>query len=91
MKTKKDPQRSCVGCGLKTDKKSLIRIVKVSNSEIIFDRTGKKPGRGVYICFKKECLVNAIKKNVIERVLSCKISDDTLVELNRVVNDKNNQ
>ena len=91
VKTKKVPQRSCVGCGLKTDKKDLVRIVKTPNGEIILDRTGKQPGRGVYICSKAECLTAAIKRKAIERALSCKISNDILVELNCAINDKNDQ
>ena len=90
MKTKKVPQRSCVGCGLKTNKKSLVRIVRTPNDKIILDRINKQLGRGVYICPKRECLIAAIKKKSIERALRCKISNDILLELSYVINNKNN-
>lgn len=88
VKTKKLPQRSCVGCGLKTDKKNLVRIVKTPDGQILLDRTGKLPGRGVYICPNASCLTGAIKKKAIERAFSSTISDDILVELNCAINDK---
>ena len=50
MKVKKIPQRSCIGCGTKKDKKDLIRIVRTPDGDIVLDRTGKKAGRGAYVC-----------------------------------------
>ena len=49
MKVKKIPQRSCIGCGTKKDKKDLIRIVRTPDGDIVLDRTGKKAGRGAYV------------------------------------------
>ena len=60
MKLKKTPQRSCLGCGLKTDKNKLIRIVKTPEGQVVIDKTGKAPGRGAYICLNIECLKEAI-------------------------------
>ena len=52
---KKQPQRTCMGCNEKKDKKDLIRIVKNKNNEISIDRTGKMEGRGAYICDDIKC------------------------------------
>ena len=58
---KKIQQRTCVGCNQKKDKTELIRIVKDVNGEISVDKTGKKPGRGAYICDDSNCLERLIK------------------------------
>ena len=59
---KRLPQRTCLGCNEKKDKKDLIRIVKNKNGEIYIDITGKMEGRGTYICKSEECLKKLIKK-----------------------------
>ena len=88
MKLKKTPQRSCLGCGLKTDKNKLIRIVKTPEGQVVIDKTGKAPGRGAYICLNIECLKEAIKRKSVERALNIKLSDDLIVELsNQVINE----
>ena len=61
---KKQPQRTCMGCNQKKDKKDLIRIVKNKDNEISIDRTGKKEGRGAYICDDVNCLEKVIKQNL---------------------------
>ena len=53
---KKMPQRSCIGCNLKKDKKELIRIVKNKEGQIQVDPTGKAAGRGAYLCNSVDCL-----------------------------------
>lgn len=59
--TKKLPMRQCVGCGEMKPKKELIRVLKTAENEIIIDKTGKKNGRGAYICSSRECLEKALK------------------------------
>ena len=86
MKPKKIPQRSCIGCGLKTDKNKLIRVVRKPDGEVVIDKTGKVAGRGAYICLSQECLKEAIKRKSLERALSIKLSDDLIVELNNQIN-----
>ena len=73
---KKQPQRTCMGCNQKKDKKELIRIVKNKNNEISVDRTGKKEGRGAYICDDVNCLDKLIKSKRLERVFEMSISDE---------------
>lgn len=76
MKTKKIPMRMCIGCGEMKPKKELTRIVKSKEGEISLDLTGKKSGRGAYICKDLKCLKQARKSRKLERSFSCQISDE---------------
>ena len=76
MKTKKIPMRMCLGCGEMRPKRELIRVVKSKEGEISLDLTGKKSGRGAYICKSVECFEKARKARKFERSFSCMISDD---------------
>jgi predicted RNA-binding protein YlxR (DUF448 family) len=81
MKVKKIPQRMCTGCMEMKPKKELIRVVKNKEGEVFIDTTGKKPGRGAYICKNIECLEKSIKAKRLERNLEGKISDDIFERL----------
>ena len=59
---KKIPQRTCMGCQAKKDKHELVRIVRSPDGEISVDMTGKKAGRGAYICPEQACLEKVMKK-----------------------------
>lgn len=83
---KKIPQRTCIGCNSKKDKKQLIRIVKNKQNEINIDFTGKKEGRGAYICNNVECLEKAIKSKRLERVFETTISGDIYENLKNTIN-----
>lgn len=83
---KKTPQRTCMGCNSKKDKKDLIRIVKNNQNEITVDKTGKQPGRGAYICNSVECLEKVIKSKRLEKVLETKISDEIFEDLRNLIN-----
>lgn len=85
---KKQPQRTCMGCNEKKDKKDLIRIVKNKDNEISIDRTGKKEGRGAYICDDVNCLEKVIKSKRLERVLEIPISKEIYESLRGVIIDK---
>ena len=65
--TKKIPQRQCIGCREMKNKKDLIRILKTDTEGIIIDVTGKKNGRGAYICPNAQCLKKAIENKGLER------------------------
>lgn len=67
MTTKKIPLRHCVGCSEEKAKKELIRVIKTPEDEVILDVTGKKNGRGAYICPNAECLRRAIASKGLER------------------------
>ena len=76
MKTKKIPMRMCLGCGEMKPKRELIRVVKSKEGDISLDLTGKKSGRGAYICKSVECFEKARKARKCERSFSCMISED---------------
>lgn len=82
------PQRTCMGCNSKKDKKDLIRVVKNKEEIISIDKTGKANGRGAYICNNIECLEKAIKSKRLERVLETKISEEIYENLRGVIVDK---
>ena len=82
------PQRTCIGCNLKKDKKELIRIAKNKNNDIDVDTTGKMQGRGAYLCNNIECLEKAKKKKKLERTLKIKISDEIYEKIRGVILDK---
>lgn len=77
MKVKKIPQRLCVACQTVGAKKELIRIVRSPEGEVSVDLTGKKPGRGVYICKSNECLQKALKEKKLEKGLRVSIDQNT--------------
>ena len=59
--------RKCVGCGEMKSKKEMIRVLKTTEEEFVLDATGKKNGRGAYLCFSKECFDKAVKSKGLER------------------------
>lgn len=67
MSTKKIPLRQCIGCGEMKNKKEMIRVLKTSEDEIILDATGRKNGRGAYLCPSMECFKKAVKSKGLER------------------------
>lgn len=81
------PQRTCIGCNEKKDKKELIRIVKNKENEIQIDRTGKMPGRGAYLCDNVECLNKAIKTKRLERTFEMTIGNEIYENLRGVMID----
>lgn len=81
VKTRKTPMRMCVGCREMKPKKELLRIVKPPEGEIRFDRTGKAPGRGAYICKSQTCLTRAVKQKQLERALEHKLEPGVYEQL----------
>ncbi len=73
MAEKKIPERRCVGCGVSFPKKTLIRVVRLPEGSVELDFTGKKPGRGAYLCKNTECLKKARKAKRLERNLEVDI------------------
>ncbi len=78
---KKIPQRMCLGCQTKKDKRELVRIVRTPEGEIVIDPTGKKAGRGAYICNDMDCLNKVIKSKRLERNLETAISPEVYEQL----------
>ncbi len=85
---KKIPMRMCLGCGEMKPKKELIRVVKSPEGEISLDLTGKKSGRGAYICCEAECLRLARKARKFEKSFSCRISDEVFDGMERELNER---
>ena len=77
MQTKKLPVRMCSGCGQHFPKKELVRVVRSPEGEL----TGKKAGRGAYLCQNVECLRKARKARRLERSLACQIPDEVYQRL----------
>lgn len=76
MKAKKIPQRMCTGCMEMKPKKELIRIVRNKENEVSLDLTGKKPGRGAYLCRNIQCFEKSFKTKRLERNLETKIDEE---------------
>ncbi len=83
MQKKHIPLRMCSGCGEMKPKRELVRVVRSKEGEISLDLTGKKAGRGAYICSDVECLKKARKAKRLERSFSAKIPDEIYDELER--------
>ena len=81
MKPKKIPMRMCVGCREMKEKRSLMRVVKSPEGAISFDRVGKAPGRGAYVCKSKECFERAVKQRQLERALETRIDEAVFTQL----------
>ena len=82
MANKKIPMRQCVGCGEMKAKKELIRVLKTEEG-VLLDATGKKNGRGAYICANPECLKKARKSKGLERSLKASIPDEVYENLEK--------
>ena len=83
IKNLKIPIRTCIGCQCKKPKKEMIRIIKTPEGNIEIDKTGKKSGRGAYLCSNVECLDIALRKNNLNRSLKQDIPLKTLDELRK--------
>ena len=70
------PQRMCVACRSRDEKRALIRIVRTPEGKVSVDLSGKENGRGAYICLNKECIVKSKKTNALGRALKCEIDED---------------
>lgn len=79
----KVPMRQCTGCREMKNKKEMIRVLKTAEGEILLDATGKKNGRGAYLCFSGECLEKAIKSRGLERSLKASIPDEVYQSLKK--------
>jgi len=76
VKPKKIPFRMCVGCQEMKSKKELLRVVRTPEGDIVLDPTGKKAGRGAYMCRSEACLTKAFKEKRLEKALKHPIGED---------------
>ena len=82
---KKIPMRKCVGCGEMKNKKEMLRVLKTPENVVVLDDTGRKNGRGAYVCKNSECLKKAIKARRFERSLSVQIPDEVYSACEEVI------
>lgn len=83
MTNKKIPMRQCVSCREMKPKRKLIRVIRTSEDEILIDATGKKNGRGAYICPNRECLEKAVKNKGLERSLKISVPQEIYEDFER--------
>ncbi len=88
MVKKKKPARTCMACNEQKEKQELLRIVKSKEGIVEIDLTGKKSGRGAYICKNEECLDKVIKSKRLERVFEKEISAELYENIRGVIIDK---
>ena len=81
MKPKKIPMRMCVGCREMKEKRELIRVVRTPEGEAVLDATGKRSGRGAYVCRQADCLKRSIKQKQLERQLEITLTPEIIEAL----------
>ena len=86
---KKIPLRQCVGCGEMKSKKEMMRVLKTPEDTITLDKTGKKNGRGAYLCMEKECLLKARKNKGLERSFKMSIPNEVYDSLEKEFDEEN--
>ena len=80
---KKIPQRQCMGCRERKEKRQMLRVVRCTDAEVRLDFSGKLNGRGAYVCPRKECLVKARKSRALERCLETPIPEEVYDRLEK--------
>ena len=83
---KKVPLRKCIGCNEMKNKKEMMRVLKTSEDTFELDATGKKNGRGAYLCFSKECFEKAVKNKGLERSFKQAIPKEVYEKLEKEMN-----
>ena len=84
-KVKKIPMRQCLGCNEHKPKVELMRVVRTVEGDTVLDFTGKKSGRGAYVCRSLSCLRKARKSRRLEKNLDCPISDEVYDNMEREI------
>ena len=86
---KKIPQRQCMGCRERKEKRAMIRVVRTPEGEVTLDFSGKKNGRGAYLCPNPDCLKKAIKTKSLDRSLEVTIPEDVYERLTKEIEVEN--
>lgn len=81
IKARKQPMRTCLGCGGVFPKKELLRVVRTPGGQVLIDKSGKLAGRGAYICNSTECLDKAVKAKRLGRSLETEVGPDVIEQL----------
>ena len=90
MQQKKIPQRQCMGCRERREKRELIRVVRAPDGGVSLDFRGKAPGRGAYICPEMACLKKAIRSKALERSLEVAIPEEIYARLEQEMEEGKN-
>ncbi len=80
---KRIPERKCVGCNEHRPKTELVRVVRTPEGEITVDRTGKKSGRGAYLCHNPACFVKAVRARRLQNALGAEITESVLAAVEK--------
>ena len=91
MSVKKIPLRQCIGCGEMKSKKEMIRVIKTAEGEILLDATGRKNGRGAYLCPSMECFKKAVKGRGLERSFKMAIPKEVYETLEKEMEELGKQ
>ena len=86
--TKKIPKRMCIACREMFDKRELKRIVRTPEGEIIYDPTGKKAGKGAYICSNPACFAKVKKSRLLDKTFKTEISKEVYEKLEEILNNE---
>ena len=84
---KKTPMRMCLGCRQMISKKDLVRVLRTNEGQVLIDMTGRKNGRGAYVCRNNKCLEDAIRTKAIERSLNISLTDEIYDSLRKEMNE----
>ncbi len=87
VNNKKIPMRLCIGCGEMKSKREMMRILRTPEDAFVLDVTGKKNGRGAYLCRNKDCLQKAIKSKGLERSFKMSIPKEVYAKLEEEFNN----
>jgi hypothetical protein len=82
---KKIPLRQCIGCGEMKGKNEMLRVLRTEDNQIIIDSTGRKNGRGAYICHNPECMKKARKSRALDRSFKMAVSDEVYENLTKEI------
>ncbi|MCI8317984.1 MAG: YlxR family protein [Lachnospiraceae bacterium] len=85
VQAKKVPLRKCTGCQEMKSKKEMMRILRTAEGEIVLDTTGRKNGRGAYVCRSMECFEKAVKSKGLERSLKCRVPEEAYESLKKEI------
>ena len=80
---RKTPMRQCIGCGQMKEKKSLLRVLKTPEGQILIDATGRKNGRGAYLCKSPACLEKAVKSKGLDRAFQMAVAPEVYEQLKK--------
>ena len=87
---KKIPQRQCMGCRERKEKRAMIRVVRCTDGSVNLDFSGKMNGRGAYVCPNPDCLKKALRSKALDRSLEVTIPEEVILRLEKEMEGVNN-